>query len=298
MTAMVELVGEQAIPNLLPVKHLTPECLVLVHTDRTKSIAERLRDTLKDTPQTEVDLLDAEPYNVTSVEKQLRDFIDGKDWQPRDLVFNITGGTKPMSIAAWDLARDLHAQCVYLQSEGGRSLLYTYSFPNGNTEPSGEPTEIPPLIKLDEYLRAQVGEYGRKQRLDPVEQRRLENLCDCLRDKVEEVEASLSYGANTELDVIIRIGNQVGVAEVKTGNKADKKRAIEQLMSLGQREHLGTYTRKFLILDRPLESNNAELADFLQIRPIVIPSIARETISTEDSALLVSEIRSAMAGSA
>jgi len=41
-TALILLVGEQPLPNLLPTRRINPELVVLVHTDRTKEIAERL----------------------------------------------------------------------------------------------------------------------------------------------------------------------------------------------------------------------------------------------------------------
>jgi len=35
-TALILLVGEQPLPNLLPTRHINPELVVLVHTNRTR----------------------------------------------------------------------------------------------------------------------------------------------------------------------------------------------------------------------------------------------------------------------
>lgn len=46
-TVMISLVGEQPVPNLLAVLHVRPEHVVLVCTERTKGVSERLRSVLK-----------------------------------------------------------------------------------------------------------------------------------------------------------------------------------------------------------------------------------------------------------
>lgn len=42
------------------------------------------------------------------------------------MIFNLTGGTKPMSLAAFLVAFQRKAPFVYFQTEGGHSLLFHY----------------------------------------------------------------------------------------------------------------------------------------------------------------------------
>ena len=39
---MISFIGEQPIPNLIPVKFEKPEATLLVHTERTEGKAERI----------------------------------------------------------------------------------------------------------------------------------------------------------------------------------------------------------------------------------------------------------------
>ena len=97
---------------------------------------------------------------------------------------------------------------------------------------------------------------------------------DVLQTHVDEVLAGVKKGGALDIDLVIRCGNRVGIAEVKTGEKARKKVGIDQLNTAGGREFLGTYTKKFLIVDMPWDtlSNLRELAQARDITVIEVPS--------------------------
>lgn len=289
MQVMIELVGEQPIPNLLPVKYLKPSVLVLVRTDRTKLVAERLRCML----QAQVELVNADPYNIAKLLKQLGDLIETRGWKSDQLLFNITGGTKLMSLAAFHLAARLGSPCVYLQTEGGRSLLHSYRFREGELrQADGGPREIPSTLTLDEYLRAHLGEYK-------VGSPRNESehciLC-ALRPAMDEIMPSVTHGGALEIDLVVRCANQVGIAQVKTGRKASGSIGINQLNTAGEQRYLGTYTHKFLMLDRDLEPNNRKLAEEHCITTIVLETLQSGDLSDPDKERLVRTVRDALGG--
>jgi len=64
MKVTISLIGEQPIPNLLPLRYQPPDVAVLVHTDRTRRVAQRLEELLA--PKVTVRLLPTDPYDNSS----------------------------------------------------------------------------------------------------------------------------------------------------------------------------------------------------------------------------------------
>jgi len=295
MKTMVLLIGEQPLPNLLPVKHYRPGSVILVCTPTTEELADRLGKVI----DVKHEKLKVEPYNIKGTSTRLRDYLEERRQKPEDLTFNVTGGTKTMSYAAYDLSKQMGCPFIYMQSEGKKSVVYLYKFEDGMHKlAGGYPETIPGLITIEEYLKVHVGEFGEGEPKTEDERNRLMRLRACLSGCLDEVKTSVRFGGNIELDLVVRLGNQFGIAEVKTGKGAVKKSAIEQLMSATDRQHLGTYTQRFLVLDRKLERNNKALADILGITVLVVPSITEDIPSRQDRELLSSRIRQELGGAA
>ena len=280
---MIALVGEQPIPNLLPIRHEKPDEVILVYTDRTEKGFERLKDLLVDT---RVEPLKIEsPYDIFKIQQDLRGFIDSKRLSYSDITFNLTGGTKPMAFASYHLAEDLASQFIYLQSEGGKSLIYHYEFSGGKPQLI-ERNEILEVLTINDYLKAHLGSYTKATAREPFEL--LVN--DALSGSINETVSSIIHGS-LEIDLVMRCGNQVGIAEVKSGKKGLKKEGIDQLNTAGGQTFLGTYTRKFLIVSKKIGSKNRELAEAHRIKVIELCSAEDGSLSEEDKDRLVQTIR-------
>jgi hypothetical protein len=121
---LVCLVGEQPIPNLLPIREFQPDKVILVFSERTKKVSDNLKN-LFGKRQTEF-LKVSNPYDIIGCENELQEFLKSKfsDAKESEFAFNLTGGTKPMSLAAYNLARRMNAPVIYLQSEGASSVFY------------------------------------------------------------------------------------------------------------------------------------------------------------------------------
>ncbi|MBE7557389.1 MAG: hypothetical protein HS126_40645 [Anaerolineales bacterium] len=97
-----------------------------------------------------------------------------------------------------------------------------------------------------------------------------------------------------DIDLVVRIGNQVGIIEAKTGGKGRKKEGIDQLNTAGGRAYLGTYTKKFLIVDSSWEilSNLSDLAKVRDIVVIELPSYGEtKQLADADRERLIQTIR-------
>lgn len=291
---MILLIGEQPLPNLLPLKHFHPDHAVLVRTSRTKKVSEHLQ-TLTPT-DIQLSMLDVAPYSIVDITHQLRQFLSTEALSSETLYFNVTGGTKPMALAAAFIARDYGAPLFYFQTEGQKSLLYHYEFTNDGTLKLEESLEIPETITLDEYIRAFVGHYQVKDFPENVGGQFERLVYETLKPEVDEIMSNLVLGGALEIDLAVRCGNQVAIAEVKTGKKARSKSGIDQLNTAGGREYLGIYTRKVLIVNakwNDQQSNLRELAEARRIQVIELPSydgVNHPFLSPEDKDTLIQTV--------
>lgn len=287
------LVGEQPIPNLIPIKHINPAQVVLWHTSFTSKRCKYLEELLK-AKNIYSTAKEISPYHLERVITEIERQIEKSNQVDSDnIMFNLTGGTKPMSIGSFLVCQKYDIPFCYLQSEGGKSLLYSYTW-KGKTPVIKETLQILNIVDLDEYIKIHVGEYKRKHEHHYYEQL----IINCIKDRVDEMISNIYLEEALEVDLIFRIGNQVGIAEIKTKNKATKKEGIDQLSTAGGREYLGTYTKKFLIVDRKYPENNKDLANVRNIKVIELENSPGDTedarIDEKDKELLVQTILTEM----
>lgn len=249
---LLSLVGEQPIPVLLTWRALRPRQHLLLATSTTRRVAENLA-ALSPGAQAEV----IEPYDIVAAVKQIADL-----WTSGTVV-NLTGGTKPMALAAYEVARRRGAEVVYLQSEGPHNVLYRY---RAGKDPLAlrERRLLPALITLDDYLRAYG--LGRPVRTKPPANRQEAELRRWLSEQVDECWNNLVYEA-FEIDFLLRRGNRVAVLEAKWKARNDRH-GIDQLNTIAGRAYLGTYTGKILVTRRPLGPNLRRLAEARHIHAV------------------------------
>jgi len=264
MTTMILLIGEQPIPNLLPVLHEKPDDVLLVYTEKTQGQMNRLRSLLDG--RYGCDELEVSPYNIVETKMKLGDKLTEKGWRGKQAVFNLTGGTKTMAFAAYELAVRLGSDFLYFQTEGVQSLIYRYTTSGGDPMLlSGKPQPVGTLLTIDDYLRAYVGRYTVNGFSTGDGGKFEEAVHDAIKPLVDECVAGVRFSSTVEVDLVLRCGNQVGVVEVKLGKP--NKDGIDQLTAACGREYLGIYTKRFLISARSWE-NLDELKDLAGARGV------------------------------
>ncbi len=289
---LLSLVGEQPMPNLLVARALKPSVCVWAHTDRTKPIAERLRQLLDPTPTA---LLSVASYDVAAIEQQLENWLATQTHS--NVVLNLTGGTKPMAWAAERVAARHAIPFVYLQTEGRAAKLMRYQS-TGDALKLIESRDLPALIHSEDYLRAHnLWDWRIK-----VEPRRdpFEALVEpILRAACDQVLANVDFNA-FEVDFVLRRGNHIGVVECKSGRQkmTYKKRAgIDQLVIASDNKYLGTYTERFLIVDSLLTPNLLALADARKIRVVALlsaPARQYKSLLPSEERQLIQVIKSSL----
>lgn len=285
---MVSLVGEQPIPNFIPVKYsqFRPDHLILVASDLTRGVAQRLTEFLE--PAISCETIEVDPYDPYTIRAELLKAINRKP-PFDDLVVNLTGGTKVMSLAAFEIARTFNCDALYYQTEGNASRLWHYQFQDGELSVAGV-EDLPVTLTLNQYLRLHIGPYRSLSLDDAFEVVVVPVLAEAADEILTKVLPS-QWGGK-EIDFVIRIGNQVGVGEIKT---SPDSKAIGQITTIASRKILGTYVKKFLIHARELDPNNTSLAWSNDIQTIRLPSfLERGALSDEDRTKLVNAIVEAM----
>lgn len=290
MKPMISLVGEQPAPNLLPIDHFQPKQVVLIHTSLPQSRvrAERLAKVIE-RRQIPVALWQTDAYGVEQIESGLRQCIHKRQLPGHELVFNLTGGTKPMALAAYEVARQLSAEAFYYQTEGNQSLIHPYRFEKGQLI-SEQPYSITGNLTLDDFLRAYVGDYTSSSPRDDFERMVIEVLRNSGLADFEILPSVYlkELSGNVEVDALARQGNHLAAFEIK---RTATKKGIDQLNGITDQRTLGTYTHKILVSATPLEGNNEELARAYKIHVIVLESGKSEALSETDKQQLIESVR-------
>jgi hypothetical protein len=286
---MVALVGEQPIPNLLPLRHLRQDRVHLVYTDRTKKMAGRLAGVIG---HSFCESWETDPYDVGRIRVGLEQCVKQQEGED-EILFNLTGGTKAMAFAALEVARKLGAPVLYFQSERGRSRLYFYRWSAGCLELDRD-EEVAGAVTADEFLRLYVGEYTRKPDYANDLERQVGGALARLGQDYDLLTNVylVGIGSNVEVDFVLARRNQFAVGEVK--RKASKAEGIDQLLAVTDQRTLGTYTRRILVTTHDLDTNSANLAGTHRIRVVVLGSAREGVLSAEDQDRLLAAIREEM----
>lgn len=146
MKILISLISDQQIPNVLFIKEMNPDINIFVTTDsmEKKGQSNKLINTLN-LGINSVKRILVNPENFDDVISKLLKEVKINDED--ELVINITGGTKIMSIASYYFGRRKGAKIYYLPIGSNRLIKI---FPD--TEPKER--EIKFSLSLREYLNA------------------------------------------------------------------------------------------------------------------------------------------------
>jgi hypothetical protein len=270
--------------------HFNPNQVVLVHTGRTAKLAERIGKLIGPTALTPFCKTDA--YRVDTIIAGIHRYVDEHLSPETDLLFNLTGGTKTMEFAAFEVARQRCAKAFYYQTEARQSLIHPYHFEAGKL--ICDPViPIETTLSIDQFLRLYVTEYQRGDFKNDFER----TVYAALRGLGPDYEVYpnlilTGVGPNVEVDWVLRYRNTFAVGEVKL--HATKTAGIDQLNGVTDQRTLGTYTRKFLISVDEFHPNDLALAEAYRIKTIHLPSGRSDSLSGEDVTKLTTTIQAVM----
>ncbi|HEY5891840.1 MAG TPA: DUF1887 family CARF protein [Chthoniobacterales bacterium] len=285
---LISLVGEQPTPIFLVHKALDPVQHLLVATskDAVKRAANNIASTLN-LPKSAI-LPDVDSYDIKAAAEKIENTVE--DFLPNGvhIALNLTGGTKTMALAGYELARKHKWRIYYLETRRNDEVLHRYDFTNAAEPPTGPHQEIlPEILNISDYISIHgFDPSGRGSTNDPFER----EIGHILSGLPYEALHSFKTG-QIEIDFIVRKGNRIAFIEAKSGNQARKKSGIDQLHTAASPQHFGTYVNKMLIGDELLPENNTILANSRDIRTLATPSFRSSNhISEEDAQNLKTEL--------
>jgi hypothetical protein len=294
MTLMVALVGDQTMPNLLPVRRYHPDRVLLVYTPRTKPKYDLLRATLQ--RETKVDGIETDAYNIPTIAQAIRAKLDSAELASEPTEFNLTGGTKAMSFAAYEVAQQRNAPVLYLESEGKRNRIYQYIWANQQLQ--GTSSElIPECVDLKDLFDVHLG-IGQWTEEGPTEGDggRFERaLAQTLQTQGYEVMTGIkTMEGQIDIDVAMRWENRFGIIEAKTGNSGRTLNGIKQLSIAGPR--LGIFTQAFYVINVERNTVHDAIADASRIQVISLNHYVTgsDSLPTNDEDIFVATIGSTL----
>lgn len=288
MTTMVALVGEQPLPNFLPVLHYGPKNVLLLYTARTVQRFEYLQATLQN--KANIVGLKTDAYDIPKIADMLDKALEERTVEP--LQFNLTGGTKPMSLAAYQISQKRMASVIYLQSEGKETRVYKYTWEPQQLKSAGSEL-LPAYLTLQDVFNLHFGPGNWKEEGSARgEGGAFEDaLATVLRGKKYEVMVGVkAMDRQIDIDLAIRAGNRYGIIEAKMGNKGSRLDGVKQLSNAVR--HLGTYSQTCYVITVPPQRDHEMITSASNIQVISLPGYtAGKTISEEDKEPLLSVIK-------
>ncbi len=139
------LISAQAVPNITPIldKRFKPQQVIMLVSDDMMQRSEYLEKIYKPRGIKVSRWKIKDPWDVEHIRQRIEDLLIENDFF--HIVLNATGGTKPMSIAAYEVFRENNLDIFYIHPELDR-LIWMH--------PKRPAIDLADSIKLKEYLYA------------------------------------------------------------------------------------------------------------------------------------------------
>jgi len=302
---MIALVGDQPLPNFIAVKHFGYDKVLLVYTEERETQYKYLRAVLEKKRGVVVKEVVTEAHYVNKIAQTVHEELTHLGIGATEkLVFNLTGGTKAMAMAAFHVAQWRDAEMLYLASQVVRDntkvRAYQSKWHNQQIKPGGQ-ISIPDCIELEDVFDLHLGmgnweECGPSKDINgggPFESLLKDTLCRYQKD-VNEVKAGVkTLNRQVDMDLVVRLGNHYGIIEAKSGGKGAGMKGLQQLST--SKSLMGTYSRAFHVITVAASSEHKELREALGFTSISLQSYDEHTntISPDDEEKLLTEIKDA-----
>jgi len=298
MKILLQLVGNQPLPNLLPSLYLKPDQTILIYTPQTDHVRRNIESVIG-----QCQALCCDAYDIEKLAEDLQNMLISK--RGHELIFNLTGGTKAMALAANQVAVQQNAQIVYLESERKQSVLYSYRYDDQLNLRLESKAELPTLVSIEQFLDAHLGKGQWKETGASKDTGgRFEEAVACaLRCRLPQAEVKQGIRFlgrpdgtfnQADLDIVVRCVNQFARIECKSQGSTTTLDAAKQLNMWT--ELLGTYTRKFIAMSDRANLNHAGVYVATRTEVIELLSFDGQSLSREDQDKLADSIAKAIGG--
>lgn len=200
----VILISAQAVPNITPLLDdlIKPKQVIMLVSADMQQRADWLEEVIRTKGIKTHYWAINNAWDIEHIRDQVLNLLSHGQYD--SIALNATGGTKPMSIAAYEVFRDLGKPIFYVHPEQDR-LIWMH--------PANQPAhELADRIKLPEFLKAYgatVIKQGSRQGV-PADHRELtETLIQRVNDYVKPLSTLNYYAAQAEKTMTIKIDDKV-----------------------------------------------------------------------------------------
>ena len=139
------LISAQAVPNITPIldERFKPQQIIMLVSDDMMQRSEYLEKIYKPRGVKVRRWKINDPWDVEHIRQRIEDLLLENDFE--NIALNATGGTKPMSIAAYEVFRENNLEIFYIHPEQDQ-LIWMH--------PKRAAIDLADRIKLKEYLYA------------------------------------------------------------------------------------------------------------------------------------------------
>lgn len=182
MKAHLVLVSAQAVPNFTPIldERFKPEEVIMLVTDDMRIFSESLERIYQPRGVKVSRWPINDPWDIEHIRHRIEALLVTK--KNTDISLNATGGTKPMSIAAYEVFRENNLDIFYVHPEQD-TLIWMY--------PKRPSVDLADRIKLKEYLFAYGADKVKVQNKKGVDSS-MRELSDELVSNIQRYESALS----------------------------------------------------------------------------------------------------------
>ncbi|MCX8063183.1 MAG: DUF1887 family CARF protein [Anaerolineales bacterium] len=268
---LLSLVGEQPIPNLLPLRQFTHYTEVqFVASATTRGVAKQLQKAIQQDETLQhlqaLKTLEVPPYHIGDARTKIVAALLQHQAQGKTIHVNLTGGTKLMSLAALQAAYGSGVTLMYVSTEE-KQIIWLAS---DGSEQSREPIQV--RVDVWQYLNAhglevetvpvnpfaapppKEGDELEKQVYDLLKN---SGLFDDVRRNLHIRKQNGKKQVRNELDVVVTRNGRMAVISCKSGNVESETgrrayhQAIYELSAISRREAAGIYCGKVLVSSQP-----------------------------------------------
>jgi hypothetical protein len=280
-TLLLSLVGEQPIPNLLPLWQFPQyDEVQFAASPTTRAVAQQLKTALQNDPLLQhiqpLKTLELGAYDIQDARARLAAALVEHQAKGKTVHLNLTGGTKLMSLAALQAAFGSGITLMYVSTEE-KTIIWLGS---DGSEQRREPIRV--KISVAQYLNAHGLQIEDKvnpfsapppKEGDDLEQE-VEDLLQSsgdFDDVRRNVHTLLKRGkkvVRNELDLVVTRNGRLAVISCKSGTaesvtgRDNYRKAIYELSAISRREAAGIYCGKVLV------SSQMELPESIRSRAL------------------------------
>ncbi len=139
---LINIISGQLLPNYVATKHVNPDLCISLYTKDSKKLLKSFEDYFNN--QMKFHDIEIDAYDYIKIYNTIKNTLN--EYKNNEIISNFTGGTKIMSLALFNAAKEENIKNIYINTEGNEIIEFTEEI---NTFPIQIKTTIKEIFKLN-----------------------------------------------------------------------------------------------------------------------------------------------------